>query len=187
MPVDDLEAMLPALGVVLPPKATLKGGTLSIDFSIAGPVNRPVTTGTIHLENSALAGFSIGSKLSAVSSLFGKSAGGNDTTIQNLSSDVRATPEGTEVSNFNLTVPSYGVLAGAGTVSPANALDFKITAKLGSSGTTIPFVVQGTASDPKFVPDVKGIAGGLLKNALSKQGSGNNLNGITSLFKKKSQ
>lgn len=187
MPVDDLEAMLPALGVVLPPKATLKGGTLSIDFAIAGPVNKLVTTGTIHLENSALAGFSIGSKLSAVSSLFGKGGEGSDTTIQNLSSDVRATPEGTQVSNFNLTVPSYGVLAGAGTVSPANALDFKITAKLGSSGTTIPFAVQGTTSDPKFVPDVKGIAGGLLKDALSKQGSGNNLSGITSLFKKKSQ
>ena len=29
MPVDDLEAMLPAIGVVLPPKATLKGGTLN--------------------------------------------------------------------------------------------------------------------------------------------------------------
>jgi AsmA protein len=187
MPVDDLEAMLPALGVVLPPKATLKGGTLGIDFSIAGPVNKLVTTGTIHLENSALAGFSIGSKLSAVSSLFGKSAGGSDTTIQNLSSDVRATPEGTQVSNFNLTVPSYGVLTGAGTVSPTNALDFKMIAKLESVSTTIPVAVQGTTSDPKFVPDVKGIAGGLLKDALSKQGSGNNLSGITGLFKKKNQ
>jgi AsmA protein len=187
MPVNDLEAMLPALGVVLPPKATLKGGTLSIDFSIAGLVDRLVTTGTIHLENSALAGFSVGSKLAAASSLFGKSGGGSDTTIQNLSSDVRATPEGTQVSNFNLTVPSYGVLTGAGTVSPANALNFKITAKLGSGGPSIPLSVEGTTSDPKFVPDVKGMAGGLLKDALKGNSGNNPVSGITGLFKKKNQ
>src|SRR6266576_3701772 len=33
MPVDDLEAMLPAVGVVLPPKATLKGGDLIVNRS----------------------------------------------------------------------------------------------------------------------------------------------------------
>jgi AsmA protein len=187
MPVDDLEAMLPALGVVLPPKATLKGGALTIDFSIAGPVNKLVTTGTIHLENSALAGFSVGSKLSAVSSLFGKGEGGNDTTIQNLSSDVHATPEGTQVSNFNLTVPSYGVLTGAGAVSPANALEFKMIAKLGASGPTIPFTIQGTTSDPKFAPDVKGMAGGLLRDALKDKSGNNPVSGITDLFKKKNQ
>ena len=30
MPVDDLEAMLPALGIILPPKASLKGGTMNV-------------------------------------------------------------------------------------------------------------------------------------------------------------
>ena len=29
MPVDDLEAMLPAVGVTLPPKSQLKGGTVA--------------------------------------------------------------------------------------------------------------------------------------------------------------
>ena len=43
MPVDDLEAMLPAVGVMLPPKATLKGGTLSTTMAIAGPVDKLVT------------------------------------------------------------------------------------------------------------------------------------------------
>jgi AsmA protein len=183
MPVDDLEAMLPALGVVLPPKAALKGGTLGIDFTIEGPVNKVVTNGTIKMENSALAGFSVGSKLSAVSSLFGKSGGGgNDTTIQNLSADVHASPEGTQVNNLNLTVPSYGVLTGAGTVSPANELAFKMSAKMGSSGPTIPFSVAGTTADPKFTPDVKGMASGLLKGTL---GDSNSVKGITGLFKKK--
>ncbi|HEY6337781.1 MAG TPA: hypothetical protein VIW68_04750, partial [Candidatus Sulfotelmatobacter sp.] len=195
MPVDDLEAMLPALGVVLPPRATLKGGTLGIDFTITGPVDKLVTVGTVKLENSALAGFSVGSKLSAVSSLFGSKGGNsggsnsNDTNIQNFSSDVRVTPEGTQVNNLNLTVPSYGVLTGAGTVSPSNELAFKMSAQLGSSGPSIPFNVAGTTADPKFTPDMKGMATGLYKDALGKAVSGqsNPVSGITGLFKKKNQ
>ena len=105
MPVDDLEAMLPAVGVVLPPKSSLKGGDLNINIVSSGPVNRLVTTGTIRLENSSLAKFDLGSKLSALSALSGKSTG-NDTTIQNFSSEVRVAPEGTQASNINLgTVP----------------------------------------------------------------------------------
>ena len=92
MPVDDLEAMLPALGVVLPPKASLKGGDLNTNLAIVGPVDKLVTTGTIRLENSALANFDLGSKLGAVSGLAGKSTG-KDLTIQNISSDVRVAPE----------------------------------------------------------------------------------------------
>lgn len=188
MPVDDLEAMLPALGVVLPPKAALKGGTLAIDFTILGPVNTLVTTGSVKLENSALAGFNIGSKLSAVSSQLGKSGnGGNDTTIQNLSSDVRVAPQGTQVTNLNLTVPTYGVLTGAGTVSPTNELAFRMSAQLGASGPSIPFIVQGTTADPRFSPDVQGMAKGLLKDSLGKSGKDNPLNGLTGLLKKKNQ
>src|SRR3982074_1033320 len=122
MPVDDLEAMLPALGVVLPPKSTLKGGTLATNLTITGPVDKLVTTGTIKLENSALAGFNLGSRLSAISALSGKSAGGNDTAIQNFSSDVHVAPDGTRAENINLTIPAFGVLTGSGTVSPNNAL-----------------------------------------------------------------
>ena len=204
MPVDDLEAMLPALGVILPPGSQLRGGTLNTDLEISGPVNRLVTTGTVKLENSALAGFNLGSKLAAVSALSGKSTGGNDTTIQNFSSDVHVAPDGTRAENINLTIPAFGVLTGTGTVSPSNALDFKMVANLsgstvtgltkmaglGSGGGSIPFIIQGTTSDPKFLPDVKGMAGGLLKNALGNkgnQGQNNPLSGITGLFKKKPQ
>ncbi len=187
MPVDDLEAMLPALGVVLPPKSQLRGGTLATNLAITGPVDKLVTTGTIKLENSALAGFNLGSKLSAISALAGKSTGGNDTVIQNFSSDVHVAPEGTKADNINLTIPSLGVLTGAGTVSPSNALDFKMSAALGGMGG-IPFFIQGTTSDPKFMPDVKGMAGGLLKNALSGNKTGqqqNPVSNVLGLFKKK--
>jgi hypothetical protein len=49
-------------------------------------------------------------------------------------------------------------------------------------------MVSGTTSDPKFMPDVKGMASGLLKNALSgqgKPGAQNPVNSLTGLFGKK--
>jgi AsmA protein len=185
MPVDDLEAMLPALGVVLPPKATLKGGELNTNFAISGPVDKLVTTGTIRMENSTLANFNLGSKLAAIAALAGKNTG-NDTTIQNFSSDVRVAPEGTQASNVNLTIPTIGVLTGGGNVSPANELAFKMNAN--AAGMDIPFSIAGTTSDPKFVPDVKGIATGLLNGALSGKGNTgqqNPISNVMGLFKKK--
>ncbi|HWY23148.1 MAG TPA: AsmA family protein [Candidatus Acidoferrum sp.] len=180
MAVDDLEAVLPAVGVVLPPKSQLKGGTLAMNFSITGPVDKLVTTGTIKLENSALAGFSLGSKMSAISALGGKGAGEKDTTIQNFSADVHVAPDGTRAENINLIVPSLGTVTGAGTVSPSNALAFKMKAD------NIPFLIEGTTADPKFVPDVKGMAGSLLNDALSgKSGQNNPLSGVSGMFKKK--
>jgi AsmA protein len=179
MPVDDLEAMLPAIGVTLPPKSELKGGTVATHFTIVGPVDKLVTTGTIRLENSTLAGFSLGSSLSAISALGGKGSGGKDTVIQNFSANVRVAPDGTRADDINLTIPTLGTLTGAGTVSPSNALDFKMKAD------AIPFVIQGTTSDPKFIPDVKGMAGSLLNNALGgKNGQKNPLGGLGGLLKK---
>jgi AsmA protein len=179
MPVDDLEAMLPAVGVTLPPGSQLKGGTLALDFSTAGPVDKLVTTGTIKLENSALAGFSLGSKMSAITALGGKGGGGKDTTIQNFSADVREAPDGMRADNINLVVPSLATITGAGTVSASNALDFKM------KGDGIPFSIEGTTADPKFVPDVKGMATGLLKGAIGDKNGKNPLSGATGLFKKK--
>jgi AsmA protein len=176
-----LEAMLPAVGVILPSGSQLKGGTLAVSFSTTGPVDKLVTTGTVRLENSALAGFNLGSKLSAISALSGKAPAQKDTTIQNFSANVRVAPEGTRADNISLIVPTLGNATGAGTVSPSNALDFKMKAE------NIPFLIQGTTSDPKFVPDVKGIAGSLMQNALSgnKNGQKNPLGGVTDMFKKK--
>jgi len=189
MPVDDLEAMLPAVGVKLPPKATLKGGVLNVNVASSGPVDKLVSTGTVKMENTQLAGFNLGQEMSAISALGGKSTG-NDTTIQNFSSDVKMSPAGTEANNVNLTVPAIGVLTGAGTVSPADQLAFKMKAEVGGMG--IPFGITGTTSAPKFTPDVKGIAGSLLQNALGGQGQGANgnqqqnpINSVMGLFNKK--
>ena len=78
-------------------------------------------------------------------------------------------------------VPSLLTATGAGTVSRTNALDFKMKAD------NIPFTISGTTSDPKFLPDVKGMAGSLMKGALNgaKPGQGNPLGGLSGLIKKK--
>jgi hypothetical protein len=50
----------------------------------------------------------------------------------------------------------------------------------------IPFMIEGTTSDPKFLPDVKGMAGSLMQNALvGKAGQKNPLGGVSGMFKKK--
>lgn len=181
LPVDDLEAELPAVGVILPSGSQLKGGTMTVNLTSVGPVDKLVTTGTVRMENSALAGFNLGSKLSSISALSGKGGGAQkDTTIQNFSANVRVAPEGTRADNINLVVPSLGNATGAGTVSPSNALDFKMKAD------NIPFLISGTTSDPKFLPDVKGMASGLMQNALGgKTGQKNPLGGVSGLLKKK--
>jgi len=188
MPVDDLEAMLPAVGVVLPPKASLKGGDLNVNVASSGPVDKLVSSGTVKMQNTKLANFDLGSKMAAVAALAGKNTG-TDTSIQNFSSDVKMSPAGTVANNINLTVPAIGVLTGDGTVSPANELAFKMKADV--QGTAVPFGITGTTSDPKFTPDVKALATGVLEGVLNSQGQGNKqqqnnpINSVMGLFKKK--
>lgn len=187
MPVDDLEGMLPALGVVLPTGSKLKGGTLAIELESVGPLDKLVSTGWVKMNNTALAGFNLGSKLSAISALTGKQTG-NDTVIENLSSDVRYAPEGTRLDKINLVIPSLGTVTGAGTVSPSNALDFKMLANLAGAGAGltkavgmgaggVPVLITGTTSDPKFMPDMKGMMGNQLKG-LMQGGKNNPLGGL---------
>jgi len=202
MPVDDLEAALPALGVVLPTGSRLKGGTLSVELDSAGPLNKLVSTGWVKMSNTALSGFNLASKLSAISALTGKQAStgnSNDTNIQNLSSDVRYAPDGTRLDKINLLIPALGTVTGAGTISPSNALDFKMVANLNGgavSGLTqmaglgtkgsgaIPVNISGTTSNPTFVPDMRGMVNGQLKG-LMNGGKNNPLGGLSGLFGKK--
>ena len=205
MPVDELEAMLPALGVVLPSGSQLKGGTLSANLGIVGPIDKLVITGPVKLANTKLANFDLGAKLGALASFAGKAASSPDTSIQNVSLDARVAPEGTKADNINLTVPAIGVITGAGSVSPAGDLAFKMLADLkggmmggltqvASMGNSkgIPFSIDGTTSNPHFVPDMKGVATGVAQGILGqvmggKNGSPDNnpVNAITGLFGKK--
>ena len=203
MPVDDLQTLLPAMGVALPSGSSLQGGTLSANLAINGPVDKLVIAGPVKLADTKLANFDMGSKLAAISALSGSKTG-PDTTIQNFSSNVHVAPSGIQTENINLVIPTIGTLTGSGTVSPQNALDYRMTASLsgtaasglsqfaglGGKTASIPFFIQGTASDPRFVPDVKGMLGGQLKNRLGTQVPGGQDNqgvvdAITGLFGKK--
>jgi AsmA protein len=200
MPAKDLAAFLPALGINMPKGASLEAGTLNTNLNLVGATNKMVTSGTVGLFAAKLAGFDLGSKMSAISSLAGIKSG-KDLLIEKMTSNVRMAPEGIKVDSFNAVVTSVGTLVGGGTIDSKNNLDFKmaatLTSALGSvatpvsdagsllgkvtggagggnggckSGTTVPFLIQGTTSDPKFVPDVGGLAAGLLKSQLGCAG-----------------
>lgn len=133
MPVQDLEALLPAAGVTLPRGASLQGGTLNADLSTEGPIDKMVTTGTVDLSNTRLAGFDLGSKMAAVASLAGIKPS-SATEIEKFSSGMRMTPEGIQVSGLSLIVPALGELSGAGNIGSSNSLDFKMLARLTTWG-----------------------------------------------------
>jgi AsmA protein len=163
LPVTDLAAMLPVLGLSLPNGATLQSGTASVKLEAAGPLNRLVTEGTIALNNTVVAGFDLGRKLAVLETLAGVK-GGSNTEIQTLGAGFHMAPEGIAAQNLQLIVPAIGELAGAGKISPENALDFHMTAKLHTGGMlaavadrAVPFTVQGTCADPVFRPDMKSV------------------------------
>jgi AsmA protein len=238
MPAKDLEAFLPALGIHLPKGASLQAGTLSTDLNITGPTNKLVTTGNVGLFNGILAGFDLGSKMSAVASMAGIKSG-KDLNIEKMTTNLRMATDGLKADNFIAVLPTIGDLTGAGTVDAKNTLDFKMLATLthgatgaagsaaagassatgalgglfgqvtggaggaggcGSSGggMKVPFQIQGTTSDPKFIPDVGGLAKDLFKSELGclggkssttankNQPAGNNpVDALGGLFKKK--
>jgi AsmA protein len=192
MPAKDLEAFLPALGIILPKGTSLQAGTLNADLDLTGPLSKLVTTGDVGLFNGKLAGFDLGSKMSSIASLAGIKSG-KDLDIQKLTTNLRMAPDGLKAENFVAVIPLVGNLSGAGTVDSKNDLDFKMAATLTStlgavgspvsdvggllgkatgggggckSGITVPFQIKGTTADPKFIPDVGGLAAGMLKSQL---------------------
>jgi AsmA protein len=196
MPARDLQAFLPAIGVNLPKGASLSAGTLNTNLNIKGPTSKLVTDGTIGLFAAKLEGFDLGAKMAPIAALTGLKTG-KDLDIEKLTTIVHMAPTGLRAEDFNAILPALGSLTGAGTLDAKNNLDFKMAATLtgvaiggtsnglgsvlgaatgaGKSGnckneTTIPFIIQGTASDPKFVPDVGGVAAGLLKSQLGCTG-----------------
>jgi AsmA protein len=168
MSLDELGDVLPALGVVLPSGSKLQGGALSVAFAITGQTDNPIISGIIRLSNSKLEGFDLGSKLSAIPALSGKNSGSKDTTIQNLSATVRVAAESTTATAINLTIPTLGVVAGGGAISPSGALNFDMNADLNAGeGNGVSFAIEGTTANPKFVPNAKAIVVDAAKQAIT--------------------
>lgn len=188
MSVPDLEGVLPAVGVTLPSGSALTTGTLDANLAIAGPTDKLVITGPIKLADGTIKGFSVSSKLGALGSFAG--LGGNkssDTVIESLTTNVRVEPAGTHAQDLNVVIQGIGTVTGDANVDAAGKLDCKMVAHVSggalggmskvaslplgggkgdSSGGGIPFRVTGTTSNPIFVPDVAGVAGGLAKGGV---------------------
>jgi AsmA protein len=196
---------------------------LNADLNITGPTNKLVTTGSVGLFNGKLAGFDLGSKMSAIATLAGVKTG-KDLDIEKITSNLHMAPDGLRADNFQAVLPAVGNLVGAGTIDSKNTLDFKMAATLATSSiagsaaspvsatagllgklsgggcktTTSPFLIAGTTADPKFVPDVGGIASSMLKSQLGcaggittgasqqqQQNPNNPIDALSGLFKKK--
>jgi AsmA protein len=200
LPVSGLQAALPAFGVILPKGSTLKSGTASANLTVQGPADKTVIAGNVGLFNAQLAGFDMSSKMAAIAKFTG-GHGGPNTTIQKFTSNVRVAPDGIQANAIDAVVPGIGEATGSGTVSPAGALNFNMVATLSggalgavpglklasaSGPTKVPFAIQGTTSDPKFVPNVgalatsaaSGIASQQVSNALKKNPQANALGGL---------
>ena len=167
MAVDDLVDLLPAFDVVLPAGASLKGGTVNMDMTAEGPLDRLVITGPLNISGTRLSGFDLSSKLGAIAAFTGMKPS-TDTLIQTLSSGLRVAPEGIRADNIVLDVPAIGSLTGNGVIGANNSLDFKMLLKVATgSGSLLgqltsisaavqnkglPFLVQGTTANPRFLP-----------------------------------
>lgn len=187
MPIDELVAFLPSLGVQLPSGARLHGGTLTATLSIDGPTAAPVISGPVRITNTQLAGFDLGQKLSSIQALTGAKTG-STTTIQALSTNLHYGPDGTRTNDLNAVVAGLGSASGAGSISPGGGLNYELLIKLNTSGAGgiatqamsllpgafgsavsqstkngIPVTVGGTTSNPTFVPNFSRIAGSALQ------------------------
>jgi AsmA protein len=172
--IDQLEPLLPAAGITLPKGSKLQGGTLTANIAITGPVNALVISGPVSVDNTELAGFDLGSNIEGLNPFKSKTGG---TAIEKLSAVLKSSPQNTEISNIDCSVPSIGTATGSGTISPANALNFNLVAKLkdtsafglgaiadggarvmrlvgsgakSASNNGIPLTITGTTSDPKI-------------------------------------
>ncbi len=204
IPVNDIEALLPSLNVVLPKGASLQGGTVEANLSITGPLDRIVVEGPVKLLDTHLAGFNMGSQMASIAALAGINTG-SDTHILHLNSVVNRSAEGTRFDNIDGAVQGLGTIVGSGTVSDSKQLDFHLVATpaQGSAVTSliqikgisggIPFTIKGTASAPQFVPDMshaaQSAAASAVQGLLQKNSGGtsnsNPLGALTGLFGKK--
>jgi AsmA protein len=211
VPIDGLQALLPAVGVKLPNDAVLKGGTLSANFGIKGSAKDNVIAGSYEIKNTQLVGYNLGSKIVGIAALGGIKTG--DTTAIEISrADMRITKSGSESTNIYSVLPALGESTGSGTVSPSGELNFhlisKVTSAKGlnkvgvniltklnstsaaakpSTAFGIPINITGTAESPVITADVNGLVKGNAATLRSKGTDIFNKAVLSNLFSKKNK
>jgi AsmA protein len=210
LPIDSLQALMPAVGVKLPNGSVLKGGTLTTNLNIVGTPTNNVISGPIQLDNTQLVGFNLGSKLSGVAAMSGVKTG-DILAIQTMRANVRVSKAGIEANDVYSNLPALGESSGSGTVAPNGAMNFRMVAKvttahgLGKAGVDIltklnstaansaktaaangvPVTITGTADNPVITADVSGV---VKANASALGGQADQIlkkTGLAGLFGKK--
>ena len=211
VPIDGLQALMPAVGVKLPNDAVLKGGTLSANFGIKGSEKDNVITGSYEIKNTQLVGYNLGSKIVGIAALGGIKTG--DTTAIEISrADIRITKSGSESTNIYSVLPALGESTGSGTVSPSGELNFHLISKVTnakglnkvgvniltklnstsasakpSTASGIPINITGTAENPVITADVNGLVKGNAAALRSKGANIFNKTVLSNLFSKKNK
>lgn len=167
VPIDEIQEFLPSVGVHLPSGSRLQGGTLTTSLNVTGSSASPIINGPVRLDNTNLAGFDLGSKLSAVTALTGAKTG-SVTAIRSLSTNIRVANGDVRTDNLALDVPALGTATGAGTVSAAGALNYQVVLKL-----------TGLVGGSKGAAGAGGIAGQLMA-MIPNGGAAGSIGGIAS-------
>jgi AsmA protein len=207
LPIDQVEALLPAAGVRLPRGSSLQGGTLTANLSITGPATAPTISGPIEVDNTRLAGFDLASKIGGLKPVSSSQGG---TQIQTVRANLNSSSQGTRIDNLYASVPQLGTATGEGSVSPQGALNFQMVAKintnsgalagltslgggaLGQAVSTaaangIPVQITGTTTNPVIQADLNQLLQKNAANVLKQEifGGGNkqpNASGLLKLF-----
>jgi AsmA protein len=160
LPIDQLEQLLPVVGIKLPTGSSLHGGTLTANLAVTGQATESTLSGPIEVDNTSLAGFDLGSKIQGLNPFGGTSKG---TQIQQLKATLNSSPQVTQISDIYGDAPAIGTATGSGTVSPSGALNFTLVAKLSSSNVVGAALNTATNAATNAVGNaVGGLMGGLL-------------------------
>ena len=160
LPVDQLEQLLPVVGIKLPSGSSLHGGTLTANLAVTGPATESTISGPVEIDNTSLAGFDLGSKIQGLNPFGGTSKG---TQIQQLKATLNSSSQSTQISDIYGNIPAIGTATGSGTVSPSGALNFNLVAKLNSSNVVGAAVNTAASAATNAVGNtVGGLMGGLL-------------------------
>lgn len=177
LPIDQVQDLLPAVGITLPKNSQLKGGTLSANLTVKGPAADPVIAGPVAIENTDLAGFDIGSRIAGLAAFGGSQSG---TQIRKVSTDLTFTSGSTHFASILADLPLVGTATGDGSVSATEQLDFKLVANFkdglgigGIAGKAIGAVAPNAVSKASNIfNQALGFARAIKPGAKSKTGSG---------------
>ncbi|HEV2539685.1 MAG TPA: AsmA family protein [Frateuria sp.] len=176
-PVDDLEPLLPVFGVVLPKDSRLSGGIASMDLTVRGPLDALVIRGPVSLDDTRLAGYSLGAKLGGALALAGISAP-RDTVIRHAEAALTISPAGIQADPASAQIAQLGSMTGKGGMAADGRLDFRMLVKLDQA-------IAGGAAGGQGLAGLLGhskagrVFGGVL-GGVSEQGVGVRVGGTAS-------